>query len=180
MARPTPELIHALRTTAKRLKSDIEYYWSHQGSCNCGHLAQTITGISKVEIHRVATERYGDWEDHAEDYCATSGHHLDQIITAMLEIGMTRDDIGRLERLSDNAVLMSLPAERRTLQYNRRDDVILYMEAWAALLEEQILRDIQLPEELFKTPTSPASDYHGLRLNTTGKETAGLEASISS
>lgn len=181
MARPTPELIHALRTTAKRLRTEVEYYWSHQGSCNCGHLAQTITSFSKVEIHRFAIERFGDWEDHAEEYCPTSGHHIDDIITAMLEIGMTRDDIGRLERLADNQVLMRLPAEQRVLQYNRREDVITYMEAWAEMLEEQLLRDIQLPstDELFastfssqgiisdnisSSETSVASEYHAANL----------------
>lgn len=181
MARPTLELVQALRVTAKRLRTEVEYYWSHQGSCNCGHLAQTITQFSKVEIHRFAIERYGDWEDHAEDYCPTSGHHIDSIITTMLEMGMTREDIGRLERLSDNAVLMRLAPERRALQYNRREDVVLYMETWADLLEEQLLSGIQLPpmEQLFgesnttkqHSPsshdhifTSTASEQHATRL----------------
>ena len=157
MANATPELVHALRATAKRLRTEVQYYWSHQGSCNCGHLAQTITSFSKVEIHQFATERYGDWEDHAEDYCPTSGHHIDTIIASMLEIGMTRDDIGRLERLSDNQVLMRLPAENRALQYNRREDVILYMETWAEMLEEQLLQSIHLPsvEDLFSSTVVP-------------------------
>jgi hypothetical protein len=151
MARPTPELIDALRTTAKRLRTEVQYYWSHQGSCNCGHLAQTITALSKGEIHRIATERYGDWDDHAEDYCSTSGHHLDTIITQMLEMGMERSDIGDLERLSNNRILLRIPAERRALQYNRREDVVLYMETWAFMLEEELLQQISLPsaEQLF-------------------------------
>jgi hypothetical protein len=171
MARPSLELIQALRKTAKRLRTNVEYYWSHQGSCNCGHLAQTITQLSKAEIHRIAIERYGDWEDHAEDYCSTSGHHLDVIITSMLEMGMTRDDIGRLERLADNNVLLRLPLDQRALQYNRRDDVILYMETWADLLEEQLLDTIQLPstDELFAHPTNTevittASDFRAFSL----------------
>ncbi len=173
MARPTLELVQALRTTAKRLRTEVEYYWSHQGSCNCGHLAQTITQFSKVEIHRFAIERYGDWEDHAEDYCPTSGHHIDSIITTMLEMGMTREDIGRLERLSDNAVLMRLAPERRALQYNRRDDVVLYMETWADLLEEQLLSDIQLPsaEQLFGAPSSrPQEQTFGQNFFSTASE----------
>jgi hypothetical protein len=155
MARPTPELIAALRTTAKRLGSGVQYYWSHQGSCNCGHLAQTITSFSKAEIHSYAIERHGDWDDHAEDYCPTSGHHLDVIISRMLEVGLERSDIGELERLSNARILQRIPAERRALQYNRREDVILYMETWAALLEEELLAQIALPttERLFAAPS---------------------------
>ncbi|MCU0424954.1 MAG: hypothetical protein MUF71_04935 [Candidatus Kapabacteria bacterium] len=175
MARPTPELIDALRTTAKRLRTDVQYYWSHQGSCNCGHLAQTITKLSKVEIHSIAIERHGDWDDHAEDYCPTSGHHLDSIITQMLEIGLERSDIGDLERLSNTAILLRIPPELRALQYNRREDVVLYMETWAAMLEEQLLATISLPltEQFFNSqtateqaPTDSASEreYHALEL----------------
>jgi hypothetical protein len=158
MARPTPELIKALRTTVKRLRTDVQYYWSHQGSCNCGHLAQTITQLSKTQIHSYAIERHGDWDDHAEDYCATSGHHLDSIITQMLEMGLERHDIGELERLSNAKILLRIPQERRALQYNRREDVILYMETWAALLEEELLAQIALPtEQLFKPHFSELS-----------------------
>ncbi|MCS6808694.1 MAG: hypothetical protein RML40_08455 [Bacteroidota bacterium] len=140
MAYPTPELIQALRTTAQRLRdTNVQYYWSHQGSCNCGHLAQTITHLSKAEIHSCAIERHGDWDDHAEDYCPTSGHKLDYIITEMLSIGLERSDIGELERLSNTQILRRIPAQHRALQYNRREDVILYMETWATMLEEQLL-----------------------------------------
>lgn len=151
MARPTPELIDALRTTAKRLGTNVQYYWSHQGSCNCGHLAQTITKLSKAEIHSYAIERHGDWDDHAEDYCPTSGHHLDSIITQMLAVGLERQDISDLERLANARILARIPQERRALQYNRRADVILYMETFAAMLEEELLATITLPpsEELF-------------------------------
>lgn len=157
--RPTPELIDALRTTAKRLQTDVHYQWSHQGSCNCGHLAQTITHLSKTDLHRAGLERHGDWEDHAEEYCATSGHHIDVVISSMLEIGMTLDDIGYLEKLSSSAVLQRLPLEMRNLQRNKREHVVLYMQTWADMLEEQALANITLPntDELFSAPSALAS-----------------------
>jgi hypothetical protein len=157
--RPTPELIDVLRKTAKRLQNtEQRYLWSHQGSCNCGHLAQSLTNLSSAEIHSYAIERHGDWEDHAEDYCSTSGHHIDRIITEMLHIGMTRDDIGYLEKLSSPAVLQRLPLEQRNLQRSCRDHVVLYMNTWADMLEEQLLSQIELPAFSFSQPQSaPAS-----------------------
>jgi hypothetical protein len=151
--RPTPELINALRTTAKRLADPaVKYLWSHQGSCNCGHLAQTLTNFSQAEIHAAGITRQGDWEDHAEEYCSTSGHHIDAIITGMLAIGMTRDDIGYLEKLDAPAVLQRLPLDRRQLVRSKRDDVVLYMNTWAALLEEQLLATMTLPALLIDAP----------------------------
>lgn len=142
MARPTVELIQALRVTVARLRGDTTYQWGHMGECNCGHLAQTITRLGKRDIHAWALEREGDWEQQAHDYCPTSGYRIDDIIRAMLEAGMTLDDIGHLEKLSDPEVLARVPREpdgaQRLLRRNRREDVILYMEVWADLLEARL------------------------------------------
>lgn len=138
MARATVELVTALRTTAARLRGDTVYQWGHMGQCNCGHLAQTITNIGHAEIHRSAMVREGDWEQQANDYCPTSGYRIDDIIDALLDLGMQLSDIGNLEKLRDREVLARLPAEQRYLTRNRRQDVALYMETWAALLEEQL------------------------------------------
>jgi len=63
MARPTPELIDALRRTARKLENGAPYQWGHMGGCNCGNLAQEITKLSKDQIHAYAMQRYGDWND---------------------------------------------------------------------------------------------------------------------
>jgi hypothetical protein len=141
MARATVELVRALRITANRLRTDTRYQWGHMGMCNCGHLAQTITGAGRAEIHRAAMVREGDWEQQADDYCPTSGFRIDDLIDQLLAIGVHISDIGNLEKLRDRAVLARLPAERRHLRRNRRDDVILYMETWADLLAEQLPAD---------------------------------------
>ena len=138
MATANRELIALLRTTANRLERDESYMWGHMGMCNCGHLAQSITGLTRREIHESALVREGDWAKQANDYCPTSGLLIDHIIAAMLRIGMTRDDIRHLERLSDNVVLQRLPFERRHLRYNAKDDVVLYMRTWAEQLEDRV------------------------------------------
>jgi hypothetical protein len=71
MAHSTFPVIQALRDTAQRLATQAPYQWGHMGSCNCGHLAQTITNLTKGEIHARAMQRYGDWERQLIDYCPT-------------------------------------------------------------------------------------------------------------
>ena len=51
MERTYLQMIEALRETARRLQKGAEYDWNHQGNCNCGHLVQTVTKLSKAEIH---------------------------------------------------------------------------------------------------------------------------------
>jgi hypothetical protein len=132
MARPTTTLILALRETASRLAESESYQWGHMGHCNCGHLAQTITGLTPSEIHASALERFGDWEEQANRYCAASGLVIDHVLAAMLSLGFDRNDIRNLEKLCDPAVVRRAG---RHLRHNLRDDVVLYMRLWADLLE---------------------------------------------
>jgi hypothetical protein len=133
MATPNLDLIRALRVTADRLAGDTTYQWGHMGMCNCGHLAQAITGLTPAEIHDSALEREGDWEQQARDYCPTSGQLIDHVLAAMFSLGLYRDDIRDLEKLAGNDVVRRMG---RYPKHNRRDDVVDYMRAWADLLEE--------------------------------------------
>jgi hypothetical protein len=159
MAQSTLSVIHALRDTAQRLAAQAPYQWGHMGSCNCGHLAQTVTKLTKGEIHARAMQRYGDWERQITDYCPTSGLPIDETIDEMLDLGFTRQDLTHLERLADPAIYMAIPFERRNaLRHNQRDDVVLYLRTWADLLEHQLLDGIQLPDLTNeRKPIIPAS-----------------------
>ncbi|AYA38773.1 hypothetical protein D3Y59_03665 [Hymenobacter oligotrophus] len=146
MATCSLSVIENLRATAQRLATQAPYQWGHMGSCNCGHLAQTITHLSKAEIHARALQRYGDWDQQLRDYCPTSGLPIDETIDEMLAAGFTRSDLAHLERLSDPAIRAAITLERRNaLRHNMRDDVVLYLRTWAQLLEEQLLAGIELP-----------------------------------
>ncbi len=138
MARATIELVQALRATAVRLEGGAHFKWSHFGVCNCGHLAQTVTRLPPEVIQEAAFERAGDWGDQALEFCPLSGLPMDHIIGALLELGLDREDLRRLERLSDGDVLRRLPPERRALRKTVRDDAIAYMRAWADLLEDAL------------------------------------------
>lgn len=145
MARPTPELIEALRRTALKLKNGAPYQWGHMGGCNCGNLAQELTKLNRDQIHQYAMQRYGDWNEQVEDYCSTSQMPIDLVINEMLNAGLMLEDLKHLEKLDDREVLARFPLEARYLKHNVRDDVVAYMNAWAELLEEQLLEKITLP-----------------------------------
>ncbi|WP_299699916.1 hypothetical protein [uncultured Pontibacter sp.] len=144
MAKSSVKLVAAIRETADRLALGDNYQWGHMGNCNCGHLAQTITHYDKGQIHGAAMWRHGDWTEQLRDYCPQSGLPMDEIIDQMLAWGLSPTDLAYLERLSDPAVLDALPPNRRCLKHNLRDDVVLYLQAWAALLELELVTHLSL------------------------------------
>lgn len=140
------DLSVALRETAKRLREGAPYRWTHQGMCNCGHLAQTVTKLSREEIHRLALAKQGDWSEHAVDYCSDSGFPIDHIIESLLELGLSRSDITHLERLDDPKIIRRVKAQTPedpnregpfVLDKRKRDDVVAYMETWARVVDEK-------------------------------------------
>jgi hypothetical protein len=128
-------LMTALQTTARRLESGASYQWGHFGQCNCGHLAQTLLRVDHVKLHEVALQGDGDWEMIANQYCPTSGRHIDDVVTDLLDLGLTTQDLAHLEKLTDPRVLAALPGGKRWLRRNDRADVIAYMLAWAQLVQ---------------------------------------------
>jgi hypothetical protein len=169
MARASLRLIEALRETAARLgKADTVYRWSQLAHCNCGHLTQTITGLSPQAIHEAAALHRGDWAEQARtlalavdatpDYgdrpaidegawepedlmaCPVSGRSMSEIFGELLAAGLEPGDIGALERLDDRAVRRRLGTHTSNFLHSDRQNVIAYLLAWAALLEEALGR----------------------------------------
>lgn len=146
MASPTYELVNALRQAAQNLRSGAPYAWGHHGSCNCGHLLQVVTQLSREEIVRHAQTVSGEWTEIAEDYCGVTNAPAYLLVSKLEALGLTPTDIHCLEYLEDRAVLNALPGGFRWLKRNVREDVILYFETFAAQLEEKLLQRIPLPQ----------------------------------
>lgn len=144
MATPNILIINALRDTAKRLKDGAYYAWGHHGACNCGHLLQSVTQLSKEEILRYAHTGIGEWTELADDYCTTTNAPVDLLLKKLAEIGFTPSDIHSIEYLTDRQVLDKLPGGFRWLSRNVREDVTVYMETFATLLEDRLLETIHL------------------------------------
>ena len=69
-------------------------------------------------------------------------------------IGLTPTDIHNLEYLEDKQVLQLLPGGFRWLNKNVREDVIIYFETFAALLEDKLQLSIEINyEELVNAVT---------------------------
>ena len=147
MAQPNINLVNALRATARNIKKGSPYMWGHMGSCNCGNLAQEITKFTKAEIHAFALANgRGDWNEQVNDFCPASGLPMDILLSEMMEAGLSSADLQHLERLSDPKILALLPTEKQSLRHNFRDDVVLYINTWAGLLEDKLVEKIKLPE----------------------------------
>jgi len=146
MAFPTIELIDALRNTATRLRNGAAYAWGNHGACNCGNLLQVITDLSKEEILTYAHSGIGEWTELAEDYCGVSNAPVSLLLKKLQDTGLTPTDIHHLEYLDDRQVLNALPGGFRWLKRNQREDVILYFETFAQLLEDQLIESVTLPK----------------------------------
>jgi hypothetical protein len=149
MAKPTLELIKALRSAALSLRGGVPYAWGHHGQCNCGHLLQHLSLKSDVEILKIARTGNGEWSEIAEEYCPVSDLPVYALLTEMQKAGLQPTDVHHLEYLSDRAVLERLPGGFRWLKRNRREDVIDYFETYADWLEDQLANLVRLPTELF-------------------------------
>lgn len=147
MAYPNRELIDALRETARRLKEGAHYAWGHHGSCNCGNLIQVVCKLDRQEIVHYARTGVGEWTELAEDYCGVTDAPLYLIMSRLGQLGLTPTDIHQIEYLEDRRVLERLPGGFRWLSRNRREHVILYFEAFAALLEEQLEETVEIDYE---------------------------------
>lgn len=149
MAHPNPALIGALRQAAHNLRNGAPYAWGHHGSCNCGQVLQVITHLSKEEILRYAHTSIGEWTEMAEAYCNLTQVPAYLMISKLEAIGLTPTDIQCLEYLQDREILKRLPGGFRWLQKNVREDVVLYLETMADVLQEKLWQPVTLPQRKF-------------------------------
>ncbi len=150
MAKPNIELIDALRATADRLRNGAYYAWGNHGACNCGNLVQSVTSLSKEEILKYAQSGIGEWTELAEDYCGDTNAPVNLLRQKLEMLGLTPADIHNIEYLQDKEVLNALPGGFRWLKRNVREDVIVYFETFANVLEEKQISQIEISYERLK------------------------------
>lgn len=144
MANPTIELILALRETANRLRNGAPYAWGNHGACNCGNLLQVVAKLDKKEILRFAHTGIGEWTELAEEFCPTSNAPISLLLNKLQQLGLTPTDIHNLEYLDNKEVLQLLPGGFRWLKRNVREDVIVYFDTFANLLEDKLQMQVKI------------------------------------
>lgn len=162
MAKPSIKLVNALRETAIRLRNGAHYAWGHHGACNCGNLLQVLTPLTENEILRYAHTGIGEWTELSEEYCSVTNAPVNLLLSRLQQAGLTPTDVHHIEYLTDKEVLRQLPGGFRWLRRNVREDVILYFEAFANLLEEKLLDEIKIDSLLSgstKCVTETAAGY---------------------
>jgi hypothetical protein len=135
MPEKSPELITALRKTADKLAGGARYEWGHMGRCNCGHLVQTLTDMTDIEIAQSVDYQLDEWTEHAKDYCAGSGAKVQDLFDTLQKFGLSPADMRHLEHLSDKRIVNRI-GRKDTLRKNLVEDVTLYMTTMADILEE--------------------------------------------
>jgi hypothetical protein len=162
MAVPSLHLISSLRETAKRLRNGAHYAWGHHGACNCGNLLQVLTPLNAKEILTYAHTGAGEWTELAEEYCSVTNAPVNWVLSKLMEAGLTPTDVHHIEYLTDRAVLNHLPGGFRWLKRNVREDVMLYFEAFANMLEDKLSAAIVIDwKEVFQ----PASAIEKKEIN---------------
>lgn len=144
MAYPNTILIDALRKAAAQLRNGAYYEWGNHGACNCGHLLQVVTFLSKKEIQHYALSMEGEWTEIAEAWCPVTDAPVNLLMSKLEGIGLTPSDIHHLEYLSNTEVLNHLPGGFRWLARNQREDVILYFDTMASILEDKMLSHVKI------------------------------------
>lgn len=116
------KLISALNVVIKALESGTVFYnWSEAESCNCGLVVQSLIGSSVKEFSQELNDRLmknlrdfsearkidynPTWCNLAALYCPLTGIPTNKIFKVLYESGLTREDIGHLEYLSDPEIL---------------------------------------------------------------------------
>ncbi|MEO6547629.1 MAG: hypothetical protein ABIN94_06500, partial [Ferruginibacter sp.] len=106
-----------------------------------------VTNFTKEEILRYAQTGFGEWTEIAEEYCSATDAPFAMVIASLQQIGLTTTDIHNIEYLADKQVLQQLQGGFRWLKRNNKEHVILYLEAFANMLEEKLLSSIDINVE---------------------------------
>jgi len=144
MAHPNRALIGGLRSAAAGLVNGNYYAWGHHGACNCGHLLQATTKLTKEEIVTYAHTGIGEWTELAQETCSVSNTPLNLLLTKLQQLGLTPTDIHNIEYLEDREVLNRLPGGFRWLKRNLREHVVLYFETMAFMLEDRLISNTEV------------------------------------
>ena len=93
-----------------------------------------------------AQTAHGEWTEIAEEYCGITNVPAYLLVSKLEKLGLTPSDIHNLEYLEDRIVLENLSGGFRWLKKNIKEDVVIYFETMAEMLEKELLKRNKIPE----------------------------------
>lgn len=152
----TMTLAEALRVTATRIESEPENYsFARCDSCNAGHLFKTVSGMndlkSRALVNSLESGVTGIWSTLIRSPLATcpiAEVPMNTVIVILRNFGISAIQMRDLERLSDLEIRRRAGLgliedglfDKRIFPFRDcsiLNSVVLYMRAWATMLEEQ-------------------------------------------
>lgn len=138
--KPKMTLAYALREAARRIEAgEVRYWFEHMGECNCGVLAQVVTGETAEQIELKTDQWEGIWGDVRDSKLATcpvTNLPIGSIIRSLREIGLSGQDLHDLENLENKAVRIRAGLSISDFR-EQPSAVIRYMRAWADLIDAE-------------------------------------------
>jgi hypothetical protein len=152
-SRFTPRAAEALREAADHIEANPDNYdWHIPEQCNCGILAQKLTGLDTADLNEALSNgvrcndeyigHYGLWRSfNAEQaaVCQTTGLTVTHIAKHLIAEGFTNDDLDDIESLGNSDVL-SVTGTFTDARYGMPkavpENVVRYFRAMADLITE--------------------------------------------
>lgn len=159
--------IEALKKTLGELNDPEGHYeWHEVQSCNCGRLAQCVTGLNNHELY-LKTRGVNEWSFAIQgkmefEMCKVTGMPINEIFKALYSAGFTGKDIMNLEYLRAKDVCKKLgwkhQNEKDTHDENLnrvpgnryqgdKENVIAYITAWIEILKEEETPTVSIQEK---------------------------------
>ncbi len=125
------KLIAGLSLAISALKDNtIHYDWVEQDSCNCGVVAQAITGLSRPDLRKMWNEVSGaldgikkdgkainkTWQNGVKHLCPITGQPTVDIFKILFAQGLSKSDIVHLEYMDNPAILAKSGISTNNLQ----------------------------------------------------------------
>jgi hypothetical protein len=118
----------------------LGYEWNDRARCNCGFVARQVMRTSAEKLKRMLPPIYENgefrptWSSMTQRYCPESGMSRHEVFEHLFSAGLRRDDFFHLEELSHPAIVQRMTQSE--IRRSRKSDVIAYLRAWAAGIEE--------------------------------------------
>lgn len=131
--------LEALKHAVGELKNGKDYDWLESHQCNCGIVAQSVTGMKNTP-HKLAVRGIGSW---GLSICGASGMPYYKVFQWLFDAGFTKKDIMNLEGLCDEKICgeMGMPIRLNMCGTNEgcndKNNLIAYLEAWIRIIEKE-------------------------------------------